>query len=221
MKEKQKYSHIIWDWNGTLFNDVVWCIEIINKMLAKRRIKTLQDIFDYHGAFCFPIIQYYKNVGFNFDNEAFEDVAVEYISLYHADKSGNCALFPNAEVVLDFIYKSGIQQIILSASEINNLLSQLSEFDILDYFDEILGLSDIYAKSKIDIGLDYMARKSVKNAILIGDTKHDYEVANALGIDCVLIPNGHQSRETLLHCDAPVLDDISCVIEYVGQGLQT
>jgi len=211
----KKYSHIIWDWNGTLFDDVAWCIKVINTMLAKRKIKTLGGISDYHNAFCFPIIQYYKNIGFNLDNESFNDLAAEYIAAYHAQKSGNCALFASTHATLDAISKSGIKQIILSASEAGNLLSQISEFDIADYFGEILGISDIYANSKIDIGLDYMARSNVGNAILIGDTVHDYEVAKALEIDCALVPNGHQSKEMLMTCDAPILDDISCVVKYI------
>ena len=211
----KKYSHIIWDWNGTLFDDVAWCIKCINVMLAKRGSQTLQSVADYHTAFCFPIIKYYENVGFNFVSEPFEALAKEYIALYHAGKSGNCGLYPNAEATLKSIHQSDITQIILSASEMGNLLSQLSEFDIAHYFDETLGLSDIYAKSKIDIGLDYMARKGVNNAILIGDTQHDYEVAKALGADCVLIASGHQSKGVLLSCGVPVLDDISSIDKYL------
>ncbi|MBK8664200.1 MAG: hypothetical protein IPN18_21325 [Ignavibacteriales bacterium] len=29
------YNHIIWDWNGTLFNDVHICLDIINNILEK------------------------------------------------------------------------------------------------------------------------------------------------------------------------------------------
>jgi len=210
-----KYTHVIWDWNGTLFNDVSWCLEVLNTMLVKRGIKRLGDISDYHNVFCFPIIEYYQNVGFDFNLESFESLAAEYISLYHSNKSGGCKLHPNAVAALDSIFQSGISQTILSASELNNLMSQVSEFDIIKYFDEILGISDIYAKSKVDIGLDYIARKNIKNAVLVGDTKHDYEVATALGIDCILIPNGHQSKAMLSLCGVPVLDDISCVIKYI------
>ena len=216
MKTKKKYSHIIWDWNGTLFNDVAWCINVINMMLAKRGIKTLRDVSDYHNVFCFPIIRYYENVGFNLNHEKFEDLAKEYIQLYHSDKSGNCGLYNNTETIINSIYKSGIKQIILSASEIDNLLSQIGEFNIASYFDEILGLSDIYAKSKVDVGLDYISQNKVRNAVLIGDTKHDYEVAKSLGIDCILIPNGHQSRDVLMSCDVPVLSDISDVFDYIN-----
>jgi len=109
----------------------------------------------------------------------------------------------------------GITQIILTASKMCNLQSQMSEFEITKYFDELLGLTDIYGKSKIDIGLDYMKRNHISKAVLIGDSRHDYEVAQALGADCILIPNGHQSRETLMTCGVPVLNDISDVVDYI------
>ena len=215
MKIAKKYSHIIWDWNGTLFNDVKWCIKIINEMLAKRNIKVLSGVSEYHNVFCFPIKNYYKNIGFDFEKEPFENLAKEYIFLYHLDKTGNSRLNNDAEFVLESIKRKQIKQLIISASEAENLLLQISEFEIHHYFDEILGLSDIYAKSKINIGLDYVARKGVENGLLIGDTKHDYEVANALGFDCLLIAIGHQSKEKLSELGAPVLDNLSQVLEYI------
>jgi len=216
MKNTSKYTHIIWDWNGTLFDDTAWCVKTMNKMLENRGLKTLNGIADYHNAFCFPIIEYYKNVGFNFNQEPFEDLAAEFILLYHSNKSGGCGLHCGTEDVLQSVHKSGIKQVILSASGLNNLLSQINELNIKHYFDEILGLSDIYAKSKIDTGLSYMARKSAGNALLIGDTIHDYEVAKALETDCILIANGHQSKQTLQKCGVPVLDNISCIKLLVG-----
>jgi len=216
MQTKQKYTNIIWDWNGTLFNDVDWSLGVINTMLAKRNIKTLQNIIEYHNVFRFPIIDYYRDAGFDFDVESFDVLAEEYVELYHSNKSGNSKLFSNTECILNSINDMGITQVVLSASEKNNLLLQMSEFNIEDYFDEVLGIADIYAKSKLDVGKDYILRKNVSNALLIGDTKHDFEVAQALGADCVLIPNGHQSRAVLESCGVPVLDDISCVVEYIG-----
>jgi phosphoglycolate phosphatase len=47
--------------------------------------------------------------------------------------------------------------------------------------------------------------------ILVGDTRHDYEVAQALGIGCVLVEGGHQSRERLVTCPVPLLASIRAV----------
>ena len=215
MQGANKYTHVIWDWNGTLFNDVEWCVKVINKMLGSRDFRLLSSVAEYHGVFCFPVIEYYKKIGFDFETEPFECLAEEYMALYHVGKTGGCRLDENAEFVLAEIQKKGIEQSILSASETSNLLSQIGEFDIVCYFDAILGLSDIYAKSKLDIGLDYIVKKRIKNVLLIGDTEHDYEVARALGADCLLVAAGHQSKERLMACGAPVLDSLLQIVEYV------
>ena len=43
-----KYRHIIWDWNGTLFNDTWLCVELTQTMLGERglapgQIQALRD----------------------------------------------------------------------------------------------------------------------------------------------------------------------------------
>ena len=206
-----KYETVIWDWNGTLFNDVEWCITVLNTMLSKRDLKPVVSISEYHSVFCFPVIEYYRNVGFDFSKEPFEDLAVEFIDLYHSGDIENCTLFPYAERVLSEIKDMGVSQVILSASKMELLELQVSRYSLGNYFDELLGISNIYAASKIDVGLEYMKRNNSSDVVLIGDTKHDYEVAQAIGADCILIPNGHQSRETLLSCGVLVLDDITDV----------
>jgi phosphoglycolate phosphatase len=214
-----KYSHIIWDWNGTLLDDVYHCMDAMNQMLAKRGLPIMNEIADYHKVFVFPIINYYQNVGFDFEKEPFADLAVEFIDRYHANKTGDSPLHDGAETVLKTINEMGITQIILSASEQENLLSQVKEFPIEHYFAEMLGLSDIYAKSKIEIGQDYLQNNRADKALLIGDTVHDYEVATALNADCILVANGHQSKETLATCGVTVVDDISEILEYIRKGI--
>jgi phosphoglycolate phosphatase len=44
---------------------------------------------------------------------------------------------------------------------------------------------------------------------MVGDTLHDVEVAEALGISCVLIAQGHQSRERLDQAGVPVFADLN------------
>ncbi|MCL2521344.1 MAG: HAD family hydrolase [Erysipelotrichales bacterium] len=204
----KKYTHIIWDWNGTLLDDLKLCIAKANVMLSKRGLALIDSIEAHHKIFGFPIKDYYQRAGFDFEKEAFEDLASEFIKMYHENEK-DFKLFPEVNSLLSDINKSGIKQIILSASEINNLLRQVKLFDIQDYLDEVLGISDIYAASKILIGKDYMERIKPEKALFIGDTIHDKEVADALGIDCILIANGHQSKETLLNSKAKVLESLN------------
>jgi len=64
---RKKYSHIIWDWNGTLLNDVEWCIKVMNQLLVQRSLPPISDVSAYYEVFCFPIIKYYKNLKFDFE----------------------------------------------------------------------------------------------------------------------------------------------------------
>ena len=47
------------------------------------------------------------------------------------------------------------------------------------------------------------------NILLIGDTIHDYEVAKEIDADCILVSQGHQDEERLLHLGISVAKDIS------------
>ena len=211
----QKYTHIIWDWNGTLLDDVAWCMTSINVMLKKRGLPVLDSVEAYHRVFGFPVIDYYRRVGFDFEKESFEKLAAEYIELYHDTKS-EASLFAEAKETLAEFQNKGIHQIVLSASELKNLLSQMKPFDIYVFFDEVLGIPDIFATSKLDLGKAYIKRTQPERAVLIGDTKHDKEVADALGVECILVANGHQSKNALLSVNAIVLDSLADVKIILG-----
>ncbi len=115
------------------------------------------------------------------------------------------------------IKTKSITQTVLSASELNNLLLQIKLLGVEQFFDDIIGISNIYAESKVNIAKKYIADKKLdmEKVLLIGDTIHDFDVANALGINCVLIANGHQNREKLLTCGVPVLFDIADILEII------
>jgi len=208
-----RYAHVIWDWNGTLLDDTDWCLTVVNTLLMNRNLPLIKDIDAYRDIFGFPVIDYYRRAGFDLDNEPFEIPAREFIQLYHSDDS-RFRLFDGAGEVLASVKKMGLQQIILSASELNNLCSQTGLFDIEHYFDDILGISNIYAESKVHIGQSYIAGNDIcgSNVVLIGDTVHDYEVAAALAVDCILIANGHQNKHRLFECGVPVLNNIKEVV---------
>ena len=204
-----KYTHVIWDWNGTLLDDADLCFYVVNTLLAKRGLPKIKDMDAYRDIFGFPVVDYYRRAGFDLDNEPFDIPAREFIRLYHSDES-RFRLFDGAAETLAAVNKMGLRQTILSASEVGNLRSQTKLFDIERYFCDILGISDIYAGSKVDIGKAYIEKNNIcpDKTVLIGDTAHDYEAAAALGVDCILIANGHQHKRRLLECGARVLDDI-------------
>ena len=118
--------------------------------------------------------------------------------------------FSDAEdVIREFKYK-GIEQIVLSQTEQRWLEKQVSFHQMEYLFTDLLGARDIYVKGKVGIALEWITKNDIDTAqvLMIGDTLHDYEVAQNIGCDCILIARGHHSKERLLTTGAVVLDSI-------------
>jgi phosphoglycolate phosphatase len=200
---------IIWDWNGTLLDDAEICREAINKMLNVRNLPEL-SLEKYRDVFTFPVIDYYKEVGFNFDIEEWEPVAMEFINLY-LSALPSCGLTPFAARTLEIFKQKGYRQAIISAMQHDALLKSVSALGIFEFFDYIGGIGDHYGGGKIDNASNYftLAELSPEKITLIGDTLHDSQVANELKCKCILVATGHQSFQRLLQTGFPVLNDLS------------
>jgi len=207
------YRHIIWDWNGTLIDDVWLVVEIMNKMLKKRNLPGI-DSKKYREIFDFPVTRYYLKLGFNFSLEPFEELTVEFISEYYA-RFNECKLFDKVEEVLKEISDRGIGQSILSASKEDVLTEKIRHYGIDKYFCRILGLDNHYAESKVDRGKKWIAELNLnpQNVLLIGDTTHDYIVSKHIGSDCLLIANGHYNYERLTKSGVDVVSSLKEIIQ--------
>ena len=213
-----KYKHIIWDYNGTLLNDVGLCVEIINEMLEARHISTI-TLEKYRELFDFPVKDYYERAGFVFENESFEKVGTEFIIQYdkrsHATKLQSGAF----ELIKD-IADSGIKQSILSARKKEQLDEELEKFGIRNYFEYVFGLNDHYAGGKTEIGKELLKKIALPSdeIILIGDTTHDCDVANTLGIKTLAVSYGHHPANKFNHCKIEVLSSVEEVRKFILRG---
>lgn len=213
-----KYTYCIWDFNGTIFDDVGASISAVNTLLAERGLKTLDSKDKYQEVFDFPIIDYYRRIGFDFDKEPYEVIAPLWVDLY-LENSKKSGLFGDVISSLDFFEARGIKQSVLSASEKNMLTGQLRELGIYDRFEEIMGIDNIYAESKIALAKDWKQRHEGERALFIGDTTHDYETAEVLGADCYLISAGHQPEYKLRAAgeNVEIFPSLSALVEYLKE----
>lgn len=205
----KKYRHLIWDWNGTIIDDVRVCVEVLNGILDGYD-KPHVTLEQYRREFVFPVADFYIKLGIDFSKVSYDLAAKQYISQYNK-RQYECGLQSGTLEVLKTISDKGIGQSILSAYNQEMLEEAVKHFGLFDFFDNIVGLSDFYAKSKIEIGSDLIKKLAldVSSVLLIGDTTHDYEVAEQIGVDCVLIDDGHQERKRLEAIDATVVNSIT------------
>ena len=204
--ENMKY--LVYDFNGTILDDVDVCVKAENKTIEHFHLdRPPLSREEYLKLFTFPVKHYYELVGFDWNVNPYEEVGQYWFNWYR-ELRNEYRVFDGVEEILEENHRKGLKNILLSASSLVELKKQLDELGIAQYFYEVLGIDNIYAGSKIDIALKWIADKDPKECLMIGDTLHDLETARAMGIDCVLVANGHQDRETLEEHYDKVVDDI-------------
>jgi phosphoglycolate phosphatase len=190
-------KHVIWDWNGTLLNDVDVCLSSMNELLSRYALDGI-DLERYRQIFDFPVKAYYQTAGFDFLVHDWDEVATTFMDLYWQNVSA-AALFEDSISLIEQLKASGVQMHVLSAMQHPDLVRMLQEHSILHLFSSVWGTGDHYGSGKTEVGR--MMVQSIpdlhQNALMIGDTTHDAEVAISMGVEPVLVAFGHQSEERL------------------------
>jgi len=203
---------VIWDFNGTIIDDTQLCLDIENEMLRERGMKAGFTMEQYREMFCFPVIDYYYKLGYRFDGEeTYDDISVQFNQEY-ARRFAKCRLIPGFEEKIRESIGKGYQNVIVSASRQDNLEHQCEVLGISSCFQELIGTSDLLAHGKIDRARRWLVQSGVEpeECLYIGDTTHDMETAEALGIeDYTLVACGHQSRRHLLEKTDRVVDTLA------------
>ena len=200
---------IIWDWNGTLLDDLDLSLESVNVLLKERNIPTL-SIEKYKDIFGFPVVDYYVKAGFDFEKEAFEVPAKQYVKLYAAGAS-ELKLFPDVVDTLTFFKENNYRQIVLSAMKDDNLKLMIHNAEISHFFDGIFGIKDNYAREKVSLGkqvVEYL-KLNPAECLMIGDTLHDAEVSEQCGFNCILFSGGHVSKQRLETKEKKIINSLS------------
>lgn len=208
------YTHVIWDWNGTLLNDIGASLASVNDMLARRGMAEI-DVHRYRECIGIPIKVFYEQV-FELEKEDYPALLAEYNAGYMHHLS-ECGLTEGAEEALGYFRSRGIKQAIVSSSNNEQLQRNTVSFGIADYFEKILGSADYLAGSKIDRARAYLEASSDENqsVLVVGDLEHDADLAAEIGADCVLLSSGHEKPERLKNANVPIIGNLKELVLFV------
>lgn len=212
------YKYIIFDFNGTLLDDVAVSLDALNFCVHKYVDKNITiSLESYLDQFSFPVGNYYKKIGFDFDKIDYDDVANDFIA-YYEERFKENKLFPNVIKTLERAKEERYILIILTASYIKLIEKQLSFYNIKDYFKDVLAQDNKYALSKTQIMLNYLKNNNIdpKLCIYIGDTTHDIEVAKQCNIQPISFYNGHNSYKKLKKDNDLLINDIYDIFKYLN-----
>ena len=199
-----KYDRIIWDFNGTILDDLRISIDSADELLVNHGLKPINTIERYYEVFGFPIIEYYKRIGFDFDLIPYSILAHEWVEIY-LRRVTDAPIRDGIIKVIDKLNDLGIKQSILSMTKQEMLEKQIQMLGITNKFDEIFGLSDIYANSKLELAKNWRNDHPYENVLFVGDTTHDAESASVIGCKCILLAGGHQSVGALKESNVDII----------------
>ena len=199
---------VIWDFNGTLLDDIDLVVRTVNRQLGKRGLGPLTAA-EYRDVFGFPVEAYYRRLGVTFEEESMVELSADFFADYEP-RLVDCSLHEGIGRALGDLAEAGLHQFVLSAMEERMLRETLEALGILNQFIAVYGLAHQKGDSKLNRGRELMADHAIDPtaALMIGDTAHDAEVAESLGLGCALIARGHQSRARLEETRWPVYDDV-------------
>ncbi len=210
------YTRVIWDFNGTILDDVKLCIKSANYLLKKYKLPIIKNLEHYYKVFGFPVIDYYRRLGFDFEKTDYSAVANEWVDFYLS----NVSSAPVRSGVIDAVKKissMGFKQTILSMTEDSMLKKQLSDLGILNLFDEVCGCDNIYASSKLALAENWRLLHKDEKVLYIGDTLHDAESAKIISADFILISGGHESRTVLEKTGFPIIDRPEMILNFLTE----
>ncbi len=208
---------LIWDWNGTLLDDVDAVVAALNRMLVSREAKPTDKTY-YRAHFGFPVRPFYAELGVDLAKWDWNDICTDFHAFVAAEPQG-----PRADAVaaLERARALGFRQGVLSAHHEGMLNDALVRFGLRDYFDFVCGTDNLSGASKLERGRALMARLRAETPqarfACVGDTQHDAEVARDLGVDCLLVSGGHQTDERLAATGFPVVPSLVAAVETLAE----
>jgi phosphoglycolate phosphatase len=216
LKLPRRIESVIWDFNGTIIDDLDLVIRSVSVQLAERGLPTL-TADRYRDVFGFPVEAYYRQIGLDLDVEPMAELSAEFFGIY-APGLATCSLHDGVRAALECYREKGSRQFVLSAMEEHLLLRTIERLGVREFFDAIYGLAHLEADSKLSRGRDLLADFAIRpeHALLIGDTDHDAEVAAALGASVVLVATGHQSEARLRRTGVLVLRSAGEILSLVA-----
>ena len=195
---------ILWDFNGTVMDDMGASAGAVNAMLRKRNLPLISEEW-YTLNLIMPLEAFYESVGFDMSAERIEEVSEEF---QQECKKFPRPVFPEVMEALAHFQKMGIRQLLFSSLHHDTLIAQTKERVIAEYFEGIVGRQDRSLGGKEQAVATYLKEHHIepKEVLVVGDLTTDADMARYVGAPCALICKGHQHRTILEKTNAYVLN---------------
>mgnify|MGYP001817445635 CR=1 FL=1 len=202
-------THVVWDWNGTLFDDFDLTARIAGRTLAELGVPDVTGE-DIRASFRRPFSEFYANLfGRPVTDAEFGFIRERYEIEYEAEVFG-LRLQPDAAEAVDLVSARATQSLLSMAPD-GQLQQLIDHHGVRSWFVRIEGSprddSDGNKAGRMAVHLR-AAGVDPASTVVIGDTVDDHEAALVNGTRSVLVTTGSTSRSQLEATGAPVVDTL-------------
>jgi len=206
--------HIVWDWNGTLLDDLEIVIAAVNAGLVPFGAGPI-DTDAYRTHYTRPVRLFYEQLlGRVIPDPEWMRLHDLYFEAYQAT-AATAALAPDAMAALSLAQRKGADQSLLSMAPHEHLVPIVDRHCLTPFFREIRGTSGDRGGAKATILADHLETLEVAagEVILVGDTPDDAAAAARVGAGAVLYDGGSHHRTDLERVGVPVVSTLTEAVE--------
>lgn len=200
---------MVWDWNGTLLDDLPVVIEAVNRSIAIFD-KVPIDANDYRDHYTRPVKHFYDALfGRAIADEEWARLNISFHDHYFT-LAKTVELASGARRAMDLLEESGWSQSLLSMSPQDWLQSVVGRLELTHRFDLIDGLSGPSGGLKaqhLEVHLETLGL-SGNQVVVIGDTPDDVAAARHVGARPILFHGGSHHLEHLQAEAVPVAETL-------------
>jgi phosphoglycolate phosphatase-like HAD superfamily hydrolase len=194
--------HIVWDWNGTLFDDLDLVVAAVNQGLARLGAGPI-DLDGYRTHYTRPVKRFYDRLmGHEVSDEDWLILDRVFHDAYRQALEG-ARLAVDAAEALQMVAAAGHTQSLLSMFPHADLIPLVERLGIAGYFDRIDGLAAGSTPGDLKaVYLELHLRQLIgaedpAEVVVIGDTPDDALAAAHVGARAILYDGGSHHRQDL------------------------
>jgi phosphoglycolate phosphatase-like HAD superfamily hydrolase len=210
--------HVVWDWNGTLYDDLHIVVGAVNASLAELGERPIDDEA-YRDHYTRPVRRFYEAL---LDRPVSSDEFVLIDRVFHETYGASldqAGLAVDAETAVSRVSAASTQSL-LSMWRHDSLVDYVGRLGLASYMTRIDGNRSTADASKAGAMEEHVTMLIADGTItdrtpvlVIGDGLDDARSAAAAGVDCVLYAGGTHHRRELERAGVPVADTLTQALQ--------
>ncbi|MFJ9829344.1 HAD family hydrolase [Streptomyces sp. NPDC101160] len=204
-------KHLVWDWNGTLLDDIGAVIGATNAAFAELGLEPI-TLERYRELYTVPVPKFYERLMGRLPTEEEWLLMDGAFHRHYWVQAEGAQLTAGAAELLAARQASGFTQSLLSLAPHDDLIPLVRQHGIAERFVRVDGRTDRSPDGKSGHMVRHLAALEgvpAERVVVIGDAADDAVAAAHVGAKAVLYTGGSHSRASLERVGVPVVDTLA------------